>query len=156
MQKIKLAILCLLLLVMSACGQVSSHEFSDGGEVNLEDLQGTWLFINYWAEWCAPCREEIPELNLLYADYGQKEILLTGVNYDGLQGEALVHVIDKMGIEFPVFIQNPGYHWNVALPQILPSTLVVNPDGELIAELVGPQTAESLLATMRSPHTQQH
>ena len=56
-------------LVISGCGTGSKHTFSGGGSVDLERWQGRWLIVNYWAEWCAPCRTEIPELNELYENY---------------------------------------------------------------------------------------
>ena len=55
-------------------------------------------------EWCAPCREEIPELNELRAVAAEQGAVFQvfGVNYDGLQGDDLAGVMERMQIEFPV------------------------------------------------------
>ena len=53
----------------------------------LAQPDGEWLFINYWAEWCKPCIEEIPQLNALDSTYDQVTVL--GVNYDGAEGADL-------------------------------------------------------------------
>ena len=140
-------ILCILL---AACDAAPRNEFSGGGGVNLDEMEGSWLLINYWAEWCAPCREEIPELNELYAERGERGLLVLGVNYDGLQGETLAKIIKKMQVEFPVLVKDPRQIWAAAMPQVLPTTLVINPNGELVDELVGPQTKLSLLAAIQS------
>ena len=67
------------------------------------------MVLNYWAEWCAPCREEIPELNELRQQGSERgvEIRVLGVNYDGLQGADLDAVMQRMEIEFPVLVDDP-------------------------------------------------
>ena len=51
----------------------------------VEDFRGGWLFVNYWAEWCAPCLEEIPELFQLHAS--SAEVFVLGINFDQLEPE---------------------------------------------------------------------
>ena len=52
----------LFVLILSACSRPEFH-LIDGSPVKLDDYQGKWKVINYWAEWCKPCLEEVPELN---------------------------------------------------------------------------------------------
>ncbi|GIR63440.1 MAG: hypothetical protein CM15mP68_1060 [Pseudomonadota bacterium] len=54
-----------VLVVMGGCSNEPSYRLADGDAISLSELHGDWVVINYWAEWCAPCREEIPELNEL-------------------------------------------------------------------------------------------
>lgn len=147
----KLKVLCIFCLgiLMMACDAAPTDKFAGGGGLNLKDERGSWLLINYWAEWCAPCREEIPELNELHAEREDLKLHLMGVNYDGIRDAALAEVIEKMGIAFPVLTEDPRKYWEVELPQVLPVTLVISPQGKLIANLVGPQTKASLLAVMQ-------
>ena len=63
---------------------------------------GQWRVINYWAIWCAPCREEIPELNALN---DSTELMVFAVNYDGQNGEALQSQAAEMGITFDLLEQ---------------------------------------------------
>ncbi|MEZ5558908.1 MAG: TlpA disulfide reductase family protein [Pseudomonadales bacterium] len=119
-------------------------ELADGSRASWSDWQGRWLLINYWAEWCAPCRQEIPELNRLQAQRGADTVQVLGVNFDGLSGEPLDRLITDLGIEFPVLLTDPRARWQQPLPSVLPSTLVINPEGELVQVLVGPQNLESL------------
>ena len=62
---------CFLLLF--AC-QKNDIEVFNGSNTNLDKLQGNWVVINYWADWCAPCIKEIPELNEFANE--NKDILL--------------------------------------------------------------------------------
>ncbi|HEY5679594.1 MAG TPA: TlpA disulfide reductase family protein [Pseudomonadales bacterium] len=116
---------------------------ADGTTMKVDDWHGRWLLINYWAEWCAPCRKEIPELNRLQAEVGEERLLVIGVNFDGLTGQRLTELIEKMDVRFPVLVEDPRGRWDVEQPTVLPSTLVIAPNGRLKEVLVGPHTFES-------------
>jgi thiol-disulfide isomerase/thioredoxin len=70
---IRLLCCALAILLFQGCGD-SSHSLPGAGQ---------WRVVNYWAIWCAPCREEIPELNALDRN---AELLVYAVNYDGKKG----------------------------------------------------------------------
>ena len=75
-------LLLLSCLFLSACEKdwgIDQH----GREVTAAQLQGQWLLINYWAEWCGPCRTEIPELNALSET--EQGLAVLGVNFDELR-----------------------------------------------------------------------
>lgn len=101
-----------------------------------------WNVINYWAIWCKPCREEIPELNQVNQI---DDVVVLGVNFDRKVGEALILDAHELGIAFEI-IYDPAPHLDIARPSVLPTTLILSPEGELVARLVGPQTAESIIA----------
>lgn len=112
------------------------------------ETDGRVLLVNYWAEWCAPCREEIPELNRFARE--SEGVLVLGVNYDQPPAEVTREQIKKLGIEFPVLSADPAARWGQARPTVLPSTFVIGIDGRWRATLVGPQTEESLHAAVAS------
>ena len=138
----RIVLAALLLLALPWGCARGELEFADGESANLADYDGQWVVINYWAEWCAPCREELPELNELNA---RAEVQVLGVNFDGIQGEPLTTLIEKMGIEFPVLLADPRARWQLEQPSVLPTTLVLTPDGVLEHQLTGPQTLAELL-----------
>jgi thiol-disulfide isomerase/thioredoxin len=72
----------MLVMVMAGCAR-PELELADGSGSSWEQWQGQWLIINYWAEWCAPCRKEIPELNELHHDGADAGVVVLGVNFDG-------------------------------------------------------------------------
>ncbi|MFI2810478.1 MULTISPECIES: TlpA disulfide reductase family protein [Microbulbifer] len=106
------------------------------------DTGGKVLLVNYWAEWCAPCREEIPELNRF--DRAHDNVLVLGVNYDAPPAEQAREQAGKLGIEFPVLATDPAATWGQQRPSVLPSTLVIGSDGRWVTTLVGPQTEADL------------
>ena len=142
-------IFSMLLVVAMLLGcQENDIEFADGRGARFDQWQGRWVLINYWAEWCAPCRKEIPELNELHHERAASGTVILGVNYDGLTGEKLTSLIEAMGIEFPVVVNDPRLRWQQETPPVLPTTLLIDPAGALADVLVGPQTLDSLRAAV--------
>lgn len=113
----------------------------------LAQPDGEWLFINYWAEWCKPCTEEIPELNAFHsAQAGKARVVM--VNFDGVSGSALQEQAKTLGIETALFEGDAATRFGFEKPQVLPSTYVIGPDGTLRQTLLGPQTTSTLTAAM--------
>ena len=132
-------LICLAaMLSVLAC---SEQEATDA-VAHLEELRGQWVVINYWAQWCKPCIEEIPQLNALDAQYTQVTVL--GVNYDGASGAELDQQRQKLGVAFASLQADPAAQLGTTRPVVLPTTLIVDPAGQLVATLIGPQTLESL------------
>lgn len=111
------------------------------GVMDTPALGDRWLVVNYWAIWCAPCREEIPELNRL-ALGGLVDVY--GVNFDDVQGNTLLQQAAELDIRFPLLATDPGARLGFARPTVLPTTLILTPAGDLATRLIGPQTLESL------------
>ncbi|TDJ37521.1 MAG: TlpA family protein disulfide reductase [Gammaproteobacteria bacterium] len=139
----------LVLLLLAGCERFD-FGYADGTSGRFADWSGRWVVINYWAEWCAPCRYEIPELNELAVD-SSADVLVVGVNYDGITGEDLTRLIARMGIEFTVMLVDPQSHFAYDRPSVLPTTVLIDPDGRVQEMLVGPQTRDSLEGRMSVP-----
>lgn len=139
-------LLILITVLIAAC---SEPDFVDhqGNSGKFDDLDGRWMIINYWATWCKPCIEEIPELNQ-FSETHATNVILFGVEFDQNQGEKLQDNIEKLGIEFPVLLHDPAAMLGIKKPLGLPTTFVFSPKGELHRILEGPQTKETLLAAM--------
>lgn len=138
----RLFLIVTLALAVAACGPSGTVD----NALKLEQFRGEWLIINYWAVWCKPCIEEIPELNALNSLPG---VAVVGVNYDGATGPALVEQLQKLQISFPTLAADPAAALGIARPSVLPTSLVLDPEGRLHQTLVGPQTIESLQAATR-------
>ncbi len=140
----------LLCLALACCLTACAPEPGNGGSLQLEQLRGRWVVVNYWAQWCKPCIREIPELNALNEAY--PEVAVFGVNFDGADGEELARQVAQLGVAFPTLVTDPAAQLGLPRPVVLPTTLVLDPTGRLTDTLVGPQTLESLaLATRQSP-----
>lgn len=134
---------CLFVALLVACSKPVTFTDVDGNSIALAGEQ--WLVLNFWAEWCEPCRDEVPELNAL-ADSGQVRVL--GVDFDSSQGEALMSKAKALDIRFPVLRESPLAALQVPPPQVLPTTFIISPKGTVAASLLGPQTRQSLEAEL--------
>lgn len=108
----------------------------------LDNLQGQWVYINYWARWCKPCIKEIPELSAFAKQH--PNVAVRGVNYDGIKGQALRDLEQELGIDYLSLEHDPAPMIGKKRPTVLPVTWLLNPEGKVVAELLGPQTQDSL------------
>jgi thiol-disulfide isomerase/thioredoxin len=126
-------------LLLTACARENTDP--------LAQADGEWLFINYWAEWCKPCTEEIPQLNTFHREQAGKARVVM-VNFDGVSGAALQEQAKALGIETTLFEGDAATRFGFEKPQVLPSTYVIGPDRKLRQTLIGPQTTATLGAAM--------
>jgi thiol-disulfide isomerase/thioredoxin len=135
----------LLSLVLVGCSADTGYQLIDGSSHSFNNDQGKYTLVNYWAEWCQPCRVEVPELNELAAEHAD-QLTVLAVNFDNEQGPELLAQLQKIGIQFPSLVLDPRAKWGLERPNVLPETLIINSEGELVQRLIGPQTLESLMA----------
>lgn len=139
-------------LLLSGCGADLGPD-QNGQQVASERIDKHWLVINYWAEWCGPCRTEIPELNALANQLKDQPVSVFGVNFDGLQGEDLKSAMGALGITFTVLVQDPAEHYDLPHNEALPVTYIIDDKGKVREQLLGEQTADGVskrLAALRS------
>ena len=129
------------ILVIVSC-QRNDIEVFNGPNTNINDLNGNWILINYWADWCAPCIKEIPELN----DFASKNknIKVYTFNFDELEIDDLKPIAKKFNIKVPSLVTHPRDIWGIATPPAVPATYFINPNGEIAVSLFRPQTKDSL------------
>jgi thiol-disulfide isomerase/thioredoxin len=135
-------------MVLGGCGADAGLD-QYGQKVPAAQFENQWLVINYWAEWCAPCRREIPELNGLAQEWADTGVQVFGVNFDGLQGPELTRASEAMGIQFRVLAQDPAPRLGLPRSEVLPVTYIVDDQGSVRERLAGEQTAEGLKAHLQ-------
>ncbi len=142
--------ICLLMLVASfTCLAAPTLHDLDGKKIKLSSLKGNWVFINYWASWCHPCLEEIPELNRFYERYKMNNVVVYGVNYDALPISQQKELVRELGIKYPNLKEDPNRILKLGDIRGVPVTFIFNPEGRLERKLYGPQTIRSLRSAIR-------
>ena len=135
----------LLLAVGIALADPVDFQFTDtnGKPGALSDYRGKWVVVNYWATWCPPCLEEIPDLVRFHDKHAAKDAVVIGVNFEDIPLPQLKAFIDENLISYPVV---PGNGMDPVSEQLpvggLPTTYLISPQGELVARQVGGVTAK--------------
>jgi thiol-disulfide isomerase/thioredoxin len=109
----------------------------EGNKVHLSRFKGKWLVLNFWATWCEPCREEIPELNQFAKD--NKNINLIGIAIDDM--EAIEKFQKDTPIEYLSLVSNmDGVRLSKSLGNIkgvLPFTVIIDSSGVTVKSFYG-------------------
>jgi cytochrome c biogenesis protein CcmG/thiol:disulfide interchange protein DsbE len=124
------------------------NEVLKGPPVDLSALRGKPALVNFWASWCAPCKEEAPELKRFDGNLGDKANLI-GVDWNDTPDNAK-KFIAQAGWKYPILrdpSQQVGYAYGL---NGLPTTFVLNSRGEIVETLRGPQTAATLRQALAS------
>ncbi len=116
----------------------------NGNKVNLKSYQGKWVVVNYWATWCPPCITEMPELQSFHDQHADKDALVIGINIEQIGKQQLLTFLDDYFITYPVFVSRPIQQSELGLIPGLPTTFLVNPEGEVVARQVGPVTSDMI------------
>ena len=116
----------------------------------METDEEAWRIVNYWSEWCAPCRVEIPMFNSLRERLKSSNIQVVGINFDDDPREVTLDIAKEMGIEFPVLSQQEVEKLGLRPPDVLPTTYILSPSGEVTAKLIGMQGEQDILKELAS------
>ena len=142
----KVSIFALALLMLSACTQGSAveigkkgPEFSltdiNGKVVSLSEFNGKVVILDFFASWCPPCRQEIPDFIELEKSYGDKGFAMIGVALVSA-GEAK-EFAGKMGINYPVLVDDGTASEAYGPIRSIPTTFIIDKDGKIVKMYIG-------------------
>ena len=107
--------------------------------------EGSWRIVNYWSEWCAPCRIEIPMFNSLSEELADKNISIVGVNFDEDPREITLQIAEELGVSFPTLTMAEVEKLALRPPDVMPTTYILTPENEVVTKLIGMQKKEDIL-----------
>lgn len=130
---------------------------SDGGEHRLSNYKGQALLVNFWATWCAPCREEMPALNKLQEDLGGKDFQVLTI----ASGRNTIPAINKFFAEakvdsLPILLDPRSKLAREFGVLAMPASILIDRDGNEVARLPGPaewdsETAYKVIKDLTAP-----
>lgn len=150
----KRPVMGLLLTVCLAAAAAATETFRlhdlDGNAHTIGDYRGQWVLVNYWATWCPPCIEELPELERFHTEAAGTAVVL-GVNAEEITESRLRGFVERHGLSFPILPagESPAGVGLVGPLPGLPTSYLVAPDGELVARQVGRVTAAGIADFIR-------
>lgn len=116
----------------------------DGEVHRIGDYRGKWVIVNYWATWCPPCLEELPELVKFYEDHKDSDGIVLGVNSEDISDERLREFLDSFLVTYPIIPSAPGPMSPFGPLPGYPVTYVISPEGEVVARQMGGVTQKAI------------
>ena len=141
----------LLLMLTASWAQAEGFRVTDtdGKSHSLAGYKGKWVLVNYWATWCPPCLEEIPDLIALHENK-KNNLVVIGVAMDYRSAKQVTDFAEGLLVDYPIVLGNPQIVSQIGPVQGLPTTYLYNPEGKMVAQQVGGITraaVESYLAS---------
>lgn len=109
--------------------------------VHLADYKGKVVLLNFWATWCGPCQEEIPEFVELYKKYKDKGFVILGISIDDT-AQQLQPFTAKFHMQYPVLQMKPEVEDEYGPFYGVPTTYLLGRDGSICTKLLGPASKD--------------
>ena len=117
----------------------------EGDAVQLSDFAGRPVIVNFWASWCGPCQNEMPDFEQAYADYGDEiEFVMLNATYGRETMDSARSFLEESGYTFPVYYDTDADAAAAIGVTAFPTTLFIGPDGTLTAYAISMLDAKTL------------
>ena len=114
-----------------------------GNEQRLQDYRGKWVLVNFWATWCPPCLEEVPDLVSLHEAHKKTDLVVIGVALDSSE-KSVREFVAKRHVSYSVVLGDYDMAKQVGEVEVLPTSYLYNPQGELVSYQEGLLTRSSI------------
>jgi peroxiredoxin len=110
----------------------------NGNKIVLSGLKGKIVFLNFWATWCSPCREEMPSMQKLYARFKDKDFAMVAVSLNE-PASAVKKFFKDYNLTFTALLDSDGELMSPYGIRGIPNTFIIDRDGTIIGKAFGPR-----------------
>ena len=125
-----------------------------GRQVRLSDYKGRVVLLNFWAEWCPPCRAEIPDLVRWQRQYRSRGLQIVGITYPPTDRAAVRQFMRLLQINYPVLFGTTQTKARFEASETLPVTVIIDRDGsvrEVITGVILPEEFATKIEPLLKP-----
>jgi thiol-disulfide isomerase/thioredoxin len=142
-------ILLAALVALASVAHAAGFDVTDtrGQRHRLADYHGRWVVVNFWATWCVPCIQEIPEIAAFAKMH--PDVVVIGVATDAEDAAKVKRFAAKLGHGYPLVLSNDAVEKQLGHPYALPTTRVFDPRGRLVYDRAGRLDRKALEAITR-------
>jgi thiol-disulfide isomerase/thioredoxin len=142
--------------VLAVGDRVDDMELPDreGSMRRLSEWRGKLIVLNFWASWCGPCREEMPMLDAMRAQYADRDVEVIGIAAE--EAPAALAFLERNPVSYPILINSPADMTDFSLrlgntQNVLPYTALIGPDGNILSTRMG-NFSQTALEKWIAPH----
>jgi thiol-disulfide isomerase/thioredoxin len=110
-----------------------------GKKVDLKSFKGKVIFLNFWATWCGPCKEEMPSIEALYQRFKDRDFIFLTISVDYEGSKPVREFIEKNRYTFPVLVDQKSETLDIFEVTGIPTTFVIDKQGKLLGKAIGPR-----------------
>ncbi|MBI4596320.1 MAG: TlpA family protein disulfide reductase [Candidatus Tectomicrobia bacterium] len=110
----------------------------NGKTVSLTDYRGKVVFLNLWATWCPPCREEMPSMQKLYDQLQGQEFEILAVSIDSDGARSVGPFMNKYGLTFPALLDTDNRVARLYRVTGVPESFIIDKKGVIKKKIIGP------------------
>ena len=124
---------------LKALGEAPQFDLDrvDGGKLSSKDLEGKVVVVDFWATWCQPCIQEIPNYNQLAADYKDKDVEVIGITLESGSLEDTKPKVEEFNMKYPVVMGDDAVVEGFGGLIGFPTTFLVGKDGKIYKKYLG-------------------
>lgn len=120
----------------------------EGNTLRLEDLRGKVVLLNFFATWCGPCRQEIPDFVRLYGKYKDKELEIIGISLDMDGAAVLGPFVQRYGITYPIVLGTRKVVEDYGGVKGIPTSFLIDRKGSITQRFIGSRPAHVFEASL--------
>ncbi len=140
---------CLLLASVNVAAENFAFKDMQGKEQRLSDYKGKWVLVNFWATWCPPCLEEIPDLVDMHNAHKASDLVVIGVVMSSSL-DSVKSFAEQLDISYPIVIGTSKIVAQIGKVEALPTSYLYDPTGKLVSYQAGIVTREAIESYIRS------
>lgn len=124
---------------------------AEGNEISLRDFEGKPVFVNFWASWCPPCREEMPEMQEVYEEYKDQAgfVAINAGERQGTTTEDVEAFLDDIGFQLPIIYDDGTIARDYRI-QAIPMTYIIDKNGIITYVIRGSADKETMIQALKT------
>lgn len=150
MKRLSLALFaCLLMTSLNTLANEFVFKDMQNKIQRLSDYNGKWVLVNFWATWCPPCLEEIPDLVEMYNARKATDFVVIGIAMTSSK-DSVLSFAKQMEISYPIIMGDDKSAAQIGRIDALPTSYLYDPSGKLVSYQAGMITREAIESYIRS------
>jgi thiol-disulfide isomerase/thioredoxin len=140
---------CLLFALTAGANEFALKDVQ-GHVHHLIDYRGKWVLVNFWATWCAPCLEEIPDLVALHNAHKDTDLIVIGIAMEYPSPNVVLDFLKTHPLPYPIVLGDSKIAKQIGSLQALPTSFLFDQTGKMVSSQTGSVTRASVEEFIRS------